>query len=201
MSLLGTLAVVAGGLDLARTVATGVAEISETVGSIRSRGAASSFGQGDTGQGGAFTAGQTRSAFATRPSGQDARSVFASSAPVGAASPVPIQARLLPMPRLPGRVLGPAVGFGAGVLSEILTQARSFTGAPVSRNKIIDAARACGIPLAAQTFGLSESDVCNVIASGRTKRSRGISSRDIRNCNRVARRITTFRKNLKKAAK
>ncbi len=193
MSLLGTLGVIAGGIDLARTVASGISSIG---GAIRGGGGGSQE-PGNIRQAVSFAGPVSRNGAAGR-----AGAILASAAPVGAIGPTAAQFRIPPIriPRMPSGT-GAVVGFGAGVLSEILAQARAFTGAPVSRNKIIDAAKACGIELAAQTFGLSETEVCSVIAGGRSRRSRGISSRDIRNCNRIAKRISTFRSNLKKATR
>ena len=82
-------------------------------------------------------------------------------------------------------------------VSDILKEARESTGRSVTKNKIIDAAKACGINLAASTFGISESQVCIVIVAGRSRRSRGISAADIRRTRRVIR----FNKGLTKQLK
>jgi len=92
--------------------------------------------------------------------------------------------------------------FGAAVLAgtaltEILSRARQNTGGRVTKNRIIDAARSCGIELAAGTFGLSETDVCKVIVAGRTRRRRGISAADIRRTKRTLRFVRTIKKDLK----
>lgn len=68
-------------------------------------------------------------------------------------------------------------------VSEILRQARdNVRGA--TKNKIITAAKACGIELAAQTFGLSTSQVCQIIVAGRSRRRRGVSAADVRRTKR-----------------
>lgn len=97
-----------------------------------------------------------------------------------------------------------AVGgmFGAGVLagsviSDILFRARENSGQRVTKNKIIDSARACGIELTAQTFGLSESDVCKVIVAGRSRRRRGVSAADVRRTKRTLRFVRSIKKDLK----
>lgn len=89
---------------------------------------------------------------------------------------------------------GAAVGFG---LSEILIRSRENTGQRVTKNKIIDAAKHCGIELAADTFGISESDVCKVIVAGRTRRRRGISAADVRRTKRTLRFVGRIKKDLK----
>lgn len=91
--------------------------------------------------------------------------------------------------------------FGNGDnVSEILKAARSnVRGA--TKNKIITAAKACGIELAAQTFGLSTSQVCQVIVAGRSRRRRGVSAADVRRTKRTIRFVNSLRKELKKVAK
>lgn len=92
--------------------------------------------------------------------------------------------------------------FGGGVVAgtiigDILRISRESTGQRVTRNKIIDAARACGIELAADTFGISESDVCKVIVAGRSRRRRGVSAADIRRTKRTLRFVRSIKKDLK----
>ena len=104
---------------------------------------------------------------------------------------------------LTGMVARGAVGmFGAGVaagsiVSEILQRARENSGQRVTKNKIIDSARACGIELTADTFGLSESDVCKVIVAGRSRRRRGVSAADVRRTKRTLRFVRSIKKDLK----
>jgi len=115
-------------------------------------------------------------------------------------------ASLSPLAGAGARAIGGA-GVVAGVMSlfggngesvsDILKLAREETGRSVTKNKIIDAAKACGIELAANTFGISESQVCIVIVAGRSRRSRGISAADIRRTRRVIR----FNKGLTKQLK
>jgi len=96
------------------------------------------------------------------------------------------------------RMIGPALGFGAGaVVSEILQQSREAVGRGVTKNKIIKAAKVCGIEAAADTFGLSEAQVCRVIVAGGTRRRRGISAADIRRTKRTLRFVRTIKKDLK----
>ncbi len=104
---------------------------------------------------------------------------------------------------LTGAVARGALGlFGSGVgtglvVSEILQRARENSGQRVTRNKIIDSAKACGIELTADTFGLSESDVCKVIVAGRSRRRRGVSAADVRRTKRTLRFVRTIKKDLK----
>lgn len=86
------------------------------------------------------------------------------------------------------------------VISEILAQARQTFGAGVTKNKIIDAAKNCGIELAAQTFGLSVTQVCTVVVQGRSRRRRGISAADVRRTRRTIRFVNSLRKDLKKVS-
>lgn len=98
------------------------------------------------------------------------------------------------------RAVAPFFGAGATagfVLSDILQRARENTGQRVSKNKIIDSAKACGIELTADTFGLSETDVCKVIVAGRSRRRRGISAADVRRTKRTLRFVRGIRKDLK----
>jgi len=92
-----------------------------------------------------------------------------------------------------------ASGVGTGlVISEILQRARENSGQRVTKNKIIDSAKHCGIELTADTFGLSESDVCKVIVAGRSRRRRGISAADVRRTKRTLRFVRTIRADFKK---
>lgn len=105
---------------------------------------------------------------------------------------------LAPLAGALGRMVGPALAFGAGaVVQEILQQSREAVGRGVTRNKIIKAAKVCGIETAAATFGLSESQVCRVIVAGGTRRRRGISAADIRRTKRTLRFVRTIKKDLK----
>lgn len=85
-----------------------------------------------------------------------------------------------------------AIGLGAlavGTLAEILFRSRENTGRPASRKKIILSARVCGIALTAETFGISEADVCTVIVSGGRRRGRGISAADLRRTRSTIRKV------------
>lgn len=98
------------------------------------------------------------------------------------------------------RAVAPFFGAGVvagGIVSEILQRARENSGQRVTKNKIIDSARACGIELTADTFGLSESDVCKVIVAGRSRRRRGVSAADVRRTKRTLRFVRSIKKDLK----
>ena len=101
-----------------------------------------------------------------------------------------------PVARLALPMFGAGVTAGA-VISDILQRARENSGQRVTKNKIIDSARACGIELTADTFGLSESDVCKVIVAGRSRRRRGVSAADVRRTKRTLRFVRSIKKDLK----
>ena len=81
-------------------------------------------------------------------------------------------------------------------LKEILAEAREFRPG-ATRNKIIAAAKACGIDIAADTFGLGTNDICAIVVLGRTRRRRGVSGANIRTTKRVLRFASGLRKDLK----
>jgi len=96
--------------------------------------------------------------------------------------------------------------FGAGggqknQISVILAKAREATGGPVTRNKIIDSAKVCGLEVTAQTFGLAVTEVCMVVVKGRTRRRRGVSAADIRRTKRTIGFASKIRKDLKALAR
>jgi len=86
-------------------------------------------------------------------------------------------------------------------ISIILAKAREATGGPVTRNKIIDAAKVCGLEVAAETFGLDVREVCMVVVKGRTRRRRGVSAADIRRTKRTIGFASKIRKDLKALAR
>jgi len=131
----------------------------------------------------------------------------------GSSSIAPVPARFSLSPRV-GPVIGGAIGglipsfFGNGdtgggksPISAILAKARAATGGPVTRNKIIDAAKVCGLEIAADTFGLDVREVCMVVVKGRTRRRRGVSAADVRRTKRTIHFASKIRKDLKALAK
>ncbi len=92
-------------------------------------------------------------------------------------------------------------GNGKNPIQVILAKARAATGGPVTRNKIIDAAKACGLETAAATFGIDLREVCLVIVKGRTRRRRGVSAADIRRTKRTINFASKVRKDLKALAR
>ena len=112
-----------------------------------------------------------------------------------------VQRRRVGLVRGAARAIAPFFGAGVGagfVISDILQRARENSGQRVTKNKIIDSAKHCGIELTADTFGLSESDVCKVIVAGRSRRRRGISAADVRRTKRTLRFVRTIRADFKK---
>ncbi len=98
--------------------------------------------------------------------------------------------------RIPPGVLGMAATVGIGTISLILQRAKENTGRRVTRREIIQAAKVCGIETAAATFGLSVTDVCQVVAMGAPRRRRGISAADLRRTRSTIRKVSTIRKDL-----
>ena len=101
-----------------------------------------------------------------------------------------------------GRLGGPIArglgGIAAGVgIGAILQSASDATGRRVTRREIINAARHCGIEIAAQSFGLDVHDVCAIVAKGMPRRRRGISAADLRRTRSTLRKIQGMRKDLK----
>ncbi len=99
-----------------------------------------------------------------------------------------------------GAVAGTAVasflGFGNGN-GTALSRARDSNGRRVTRRQVITAARVCGLEVAAQSFGLSVTDICTIVSKGMPRRSRGISSADMRRTRSTLRKMATMRKTLK----
>ena len=110
------------------------------------------------------------------------------------------------IPRFLGRggtalqLFGGGNGNGSPV-SRILQKAREATGGAVTRNKIIDAVKACGIETTADTFGLDIREVCLVVVKGRTRRRRGVSAADVRRTKRTIHFASKIRKDLKVLAR
>jgi len=117
----------------------------------------------------------------------------------------------VPRPSIPGptvqvgipavaSVLAPlarqAGGMAFGLIAGILATSKQNTGRPVSAKKIREAARVCGMEVAAQTFGISVTDVCTIIVSKRTRRGRGISAADLRRTRSTIRKISTMQHSL-----
>ncbi len=99
------------------------------------------------------------------------------------------------------QLFGNGNGNGKNPIQIILAKARAATGGPVTRNKIIDAAKACGLETAAATFGIDLREVCLVIVKGRTRRRRGVSAADIRRTKRTINFASKVRKDLKALAR
>lgn len=132
----------------------------------------------------------------------------------GGFGPTSVVPQLASLGRLPSviRDIGTGIGLsqlpalmfgdnGKNPISVILAKARAATGGPVTRNKIIDAAKACGLDLAAGTFGLDVKEVCLVVVRGRTRRRRGVSAADIRRTKRTIGFASKIRKDLKVLAR
>jgi len=132
--------------------------------------------------------------------------VLTAAAPIVAAFTQPRQPSF-PGPtvraRLPVFPAGAALfagGAAVGVIAELLRLSRERTGRPASSRKIREAARVCGIALAAQTFGLSESEICTVIVSTGRRRARGISAADLRRTRSTIRKVHNIQHDLRALA-
>lgn len=99
------------------------------------------------------------------------------------------------------QLFGGPNGNGKNPISIILAKARAATGGPVTRNRIIDAAKACGLETTASTFGIDLREVCLVVVKGRTRRRRGVSAADIRRTKRTINFASKVRKDLKALAR
>ena len=80
----------------------------------------------------------------------------------------------------------------------ILLTAKAHAPGATAR-KIVKAAKDCGFEIAAAMFGIPILDVCWLAVNVPRRRGRGISSRDLRNCNRVLRSMHRNRTVAKKA--
>lgn len=87
-----------------------------------------------------------------------------------------------------------------GVLSviELLQLSRSTTGRPASVKKVVEAVRVCGISEAANLFGLSETQICQIVVSRRRRRARGISAVDLRRTRSTIRKVHNITHDLKR---
>ncbi len=120
--------------------------------------------------------------------------------PVSAPAPVQVAGIAPIISSGVGAVAGTAVagflGFGNGNGTP-LSRARDSSGRRVTRRQVITAARVCGIETAAQSFGLSVTELCTIVSKGMPRRSRGISSSDMRRTRSTLRKMATMRKTLK----
>jgi len=90
---------------------------------------------------------------------------------------------------------------GPKTVGTILALARENSGRAVTSKKIRDAARFCGLDVAASMFGLDVEDVCFVVVSSGRRRSRGISASDLRRTRSTIRKINTMQRSLAGLAK
>lgn len=124
--------------------------------------------------------------------------------PPPAAAPASFSAIPPAVRSIGGGVLGGAAGGavsgflgGGGGGSTPLSRARTQDGRRVSRKMVFAAVRACGIELTAQSFGLSELEVCSIVSRGMPRRSRGISAADMRRTRSTISKISNMQRSLK----
>ena len=89
-----------------------------------------------------------------------------------------------------------AIGGGRETISEIRVQASENVGKRVTYQRIVDAARHCGLSIAADMYGLSTEQVCRVVVERPRRRRRGISAANIRTTKRVLRQVGTLQRDL-----
>jgi len=94
-----------------------------------------------------------------------------------------------------GGILGPAIA--VATVAELLAISREATGRPASSRKIRESARVCGIALTAETFGLTESQVCQIIVATGRRRARGISAADLRRTRSTLRKVHNIQHDLR----
>jgi len=107
--------------------------------------------------------------------------------------------------RIPPLLPIPIPGFGGGGGSmahhgtrrHLLTHTLQELG--LTRRKVSGFVRMVGVEATAGMLGLSVLDVATAAIEGRRRRARGISARDLRTTNRVARRLSTATHNLEEA--
>lgn len=92
----------------------------------------------------------------------------------------------------------PAVARGVTRVGQIVARSSQALGRRVTSNEIVAAAIACGIDLAAQTFFLDETEVCElIVAKRKRRRARGISAADLRRTRATIRKVSTIRKQIR----
>lgn len=92
--------------------------------------------------------------------------------------------------RRTGLGLAPIIGAAiVATVAELLAISREQTGQPVTRQKVVDAVKHCGIELAASMFGLSETEICQIVVSRGRRRGRGISAADMRRTRSTIRKV------------
>jgi len=118
----------------------------------------------------------------------------------GAVAPAPFVAGAIPSiartvgAGAAGGFVGSLFGNGNGTP---LQRARDSRGRRPSRKQVVTAARVCGLDVAADTYGLSIRDLCEIVSKGLPRRSRGISSSDLRRTRSTLRKMQTARKSLR----
>ncbi len=90
----------------------------------------------------------------------------------------------------------PAVVGRMTVLGELLQISRQTTGQVVTRQKIVDAVRHCGIELASDIFALTPSEICMIVISRPRRRSRGITAADLRRTRATIRKVHSIQHSL-----
>lgn len=86
---------------------------------------------------------------------------------------------------------------GTGLqIGQILRAASQACGRRITRRDVINAAKHCGLEMAAQSMCMPLNHVCQIVARGMPRRRRGISAADIRRTRSTIRKVATIRKDL-----
>ncbi len=85
---------------------------------------------------------------------------------------------------------------GVPTVADLLRLSRETTGRPASSRKIRESARVCGLEVTAQTFGLTVTQICQIVIARGPRRGRGISAADMRRTRSTIRKISTLQHNL-----
>lgn len=128
-------------------------------------------------------------------------------------SPAPAPRAPPPAPRFVGSQVGPTAFFqpaafniigpaakvagAVGLVAFLLSLIRERTGQRVTREKVVAAVKACGITLAAQTFQITETEICQIVISKPRRRGRGISAADMRRTRSTIRKVHNISRDLK----
>lgn len=91
----------------------------------------------------------------------------------------------------------PFFGDDNGTIGDLLKLSRERTGRSATSRKIRDAARTCGLEIAAEMFELSVQQICRVVIETKSRRSRGISASNLRVTRSTIRKVVGISKNLK----
>jgi len=88
------------------------------------------------------------------------------------------------------------LGFGGNGNGTALQRIKADAKRNVTRKKVVQMARVCGLEQTASTLNTSVTNVCEVVAQGMPRRSRGISSRDMARTRSTLGKLNTMQRSL-----